>query len=46
MTLNGEELKNVDHFKYMGSVIDNDGTIDQYVDLRLVKLEKIDQNTL
>ena len=24
--LNGEELKNVDHFKYLGSVIDKDGT--------------------
>ena len=23
--LNGEELKNVDHFKYLGSVIDKDG---------------------
>ena len=35
MTLNGEELKNVDHFKYLGSVIDKDGTIDKYVDLRV-----------
>ena len=35
MTLNGEELKNVDHFKYMGSVIDKDGTIDTDVDLRV-----------
>ena len=34
MTLNGEELKNVDHFKYLGSVIDKDGTIDKDVDLR------------
>ena len=33
--LNGEELKNVDHFKYMGSVIDKDGTIDRDVDLRV-----------
>ena len=32
--LNGEELKNVDHFKYLGSVIDKDGTIDRDVDLR------------
>ena len=33
--LNGEELKNVDHFKYLGSVIDKAGTIDRDVDLRL-----------
>ena len=33
MTLNGEELKHVDHFKYLGSVIDKDGTIDKDVDL-------------
>ena len=32
--LNGEELKNVDHFKYLGSVLDTDGTIDKDVDLR------------
>ena len=35
MTLNGEELKHVDHFKYLGSVIDKDGTIDKDVDLRV-----------
>ena len=35
MTLNGEELKNVDHFMYLGSVIDKDGTIDKDVDLRV-----------
>ena len=35
MTLNGEELKNVDHFNYLGSVIDKDGTIDKDVDLRV-----------
>ena len=35
MTLNEEELKNVDHFKYLGSVIDKDGTIDKDVDLRV-----------
>ena len=35
MTLNGEELKNVDHLKYLGSVIDKDGTIDKDVDLRV-----------
>ena len=35
MKLNGEELKNVDHFKYLGSVIDKDGTIDRDVDLRV-----------
>ena len=35
MTLNGEELKNVDHIKYLGSVIDKDGTIDKDVDLRV-----------
>ena len=34
MKLNGEELKNVDHFMYLGSVIDKDGTIDRDVDLR------------
>ena len=33
--LNGEEIKNVDHFKYIGSVIDKDGTIDSDVDLRM-----------
>ena len=27
--LNGEELNNVDHFKYLVSVIDKDGTIDR-----------------
>ena len=32
--LNGE-LKNVDHFKYLGSVIDKDGTIDRDMDLRV-----------
>ena len=35
MPLTGEELKNVDHFKYLGSVIDKDGTIDKDVDLRV-----------
>ena len=35
MTLNGEKLKNVDNFKYLGSVIDKDGTIDKDVDLRV-----------
>ena len=35
MKLNGEELNNVDHFKYLGSVIDKDGTIDRDVDLRV-----------
>ena len=35
MKLNGEELKNVDHFTYLGSVIDSDGTIDRDVDLRV-----------
>ena len=34
MKLNGE-LKNVDHFKYLGSVIDKDGTIDRDVYLRV-----------
>ena len=34
MKRNGEELKNVDHFKYLGSVIDKDGNIDRDVDLR------------
>ena len=29
MKVNGDELKNVDHFKYLGSVIDRDGTIDR-----------------
>ena len=33
---NQTELKNVDHFKYLGSVIDKDGTIDRdVVDLRV-----------
>ena len=35
MKLNGEELKNVDHFKCLGSVIDKDGAIDRDVDLRM-----------
>ena len=35
MTLNGEELKNIDHFKYLRSVIARDGTIDKDVDLRV-----------
>ena len=35
MELNGEELNNVDQFKFLGSVIDTDGTIDRDVDLRL-----------
>ena len=35
MKLNGEELKNVDHFKYRGSVIDKDGPIDRDVDIRV-----------
>ena len=35
MKLNGEELNNVDHFKYLGSVIDKDGTIDRDVDIRV-----------
>ena len=35
MKRNGEELKNVDHFKYLGSVIDKDGTIDRDVDIRV-----------
>ena len=32
MKLNGEGLKNVDHFKYL---LDKDGTIDRDVDLRV-----------
>ena len=35
MKLNGEELKDVDNFKYLGSVIDKDGAIDRDVDLRV-----------
>ena len=37
MKVNGEEqlLENVDHFKYLGSVIDKDGTINRDVDLRV-----------
>ena len=35
MKVNGDELKNVDHFKHLGSVIDRDGTIDRDVDLRV-----------
>ena len=33
--LNGEELNNVDHVKYLGSVTDADGAIDRDVDLRV-----------
>ena len=35
MKVNGDVLKNVDHFNYLGSVIDRDGTIDRDVDLRV-----------
>ena len=35
MKLTGEELKNVDRYKYLASVIDKDGTIDRDVDLRV-----------
>ena len=35
MKVNGEEMKNVDHFKYLGSMIDKDGTIIREVDLRV-----------
>ena len=35
MKVNGDQLKNVDHFKYLGSVIDRDGTINRDVDLRV-----------
>ena len=35
MNVNGDGLKNVDHFKYLGSVVDRDGTIDIDVDLRV-----------
>ena len=33
--LNGEALKNVDHFKYLGSIINTYRTIDKDVDLRV-----------
>ena len=35
MKVNGDEQKNVDHFNYLGSVIDRNGTIDRDVDLRV-----------
>ena len=35
MKVNGEELNNVDHFEYLGSVIGKDDTIDSDVDLRV-----------
>ena len=35
MNMNGDELTNVDHFKYLESVIDRDGAIDRDVDLRV-----------
>ena len=35
MKVNGDQQKNVDHFKYLGSVIDKDGTIERDVDLRV-----------
>ena len=36
MNVNGYELKNVEHFKYLGSVIDRDGTIDRDVSCTFV----------
>ena len=36
MEVNWEELKNLDHSKYLGSVIDKDGTVDRDVDLRVL----------
>ena len=44
MTLNGEELRNVDHFKYLGSVIDTYVRRQRLGPSRagcMVKLEKI-----
>ena len=35
MKVNGDELKNDDHFKYLGPVIDTDGIIDRDVELRV-----------
>ena len=35
MKLNGEQLKNVDHFKYLGSATNTVGTIERDVDLRM-----------
>ena len=35
MKLNGDELMKVDHFKYLGSVIDKVGCIDRDVYLRV-----------
>ena len=35
MKLNGEELNNVDHFKYLGSMIDKDGTVERDLDHRV-----------
>ena len=34
--LNGEALMNVDHSKYLGSVINTDGTVNKVVDLRVL----------
>ena len=48
MNVNGDEIKNVDHFKYLGSVIDRDGTNRQRRGPSragcMVKLEKIDRS--
>ena len=35
MKVSGDELKNDDHFKYLGPMIDRDGIIDRYVDHRV-----------
>ena len=37
ISIDGSELNNVDHFKYLGSIISNDGTLDKEINTRICK---------